>query len=60
MNTIKTEPVLTWGTALAILNAIQTLAISMPPWAHTLIVVLTTIVAALAARSQVTPVAKPV
>lgn len=57
--TVKSEPVLTWGTALAVLNAIQLLAIpGLPAWVHTVIMVVTTIVSVLAARSKVTPVAK--
>lgn len=60
MNTVttavKSEPVLTWGTVLAVLNAVQLLAIpGLPAWVHTLIMVVTTIVTALASRSQVTP-----
>lgn len=60
MNTLtnlhQTEPVLTWGTVVAVLNALQLLAIpGLPTWVHTVILVLTVISGAIAARQQVTP-----
>lgn len=55
MNKVKQEPVLTWSTIHAIFNVLQIVAIPMAPWLHAVIMAVTAITAALAARSQVTP-----
>lgn len=58
MNPLKTEPVVTWASLAGILNAIQLLAIpGLPTWVHTLIVVASAVVATLASRQSVSPVA---
>jgi hypothetical protein len=54
------EPVLILSLILTAINAVQIAAISMPTWAHTVIVIVSTIIAAILQRSQVSPVLKPV
>ena len=54
------EPILIIGTILATLNAIQAAAISMPAWAHTVIIVVTITLGTILGRSQVTPANPPV
>lgn len=49
------EPLAIIGAILAALNGIQTQVINMPTWAHTTIVVASTILGIVLARSQVTP-----
>jgi hypothetical protein len=56
--TLGPEPTLILYGVLAALNAIQVAAISMPDWAHALIIAVTAGVAAVVNRSQVSPVAK--
>lgn len=54
------EPTLIIYLVLLALNTVQTEVISMPAWLHSTIVVVTTVLAALINRSQVTPALKPV
>jgi hypothetical protein len=56
--TLGPEPTLILYGVLAALNAIQVAAISMPDWAHAIIIAVTAGLAAVVNRSQVTPVAK--
>jgi hypothetical protein len=53
------EPTLIIQGVVLALNAVQVAAISMPDWAHTLIIVVSVALGALLNRSQVTPVTKP-
>lgn len=52
------EPTLIIYAVLTALNTIQVAVIDMPAWAHTVIVIVTAVLAALVNRSQVTPVLK--
>lgn len=49
------EPTLIIQTIVAVLNAVQIAAISLPLWAHTVIVVVTIALGALVNRANVTP-----
>lgn len=53
---IKHEPVITFATLHLALNSVQFFVVSMPNWLHGVILALTSITGALAARHQVTPV----
>jgi hypothetical protein len=50
------EPTLIIWTIWTVLNAVQSAAIGMPAWAHTLILVVTAALGAVLNRSQVSPV----
>ena len=55
----KQEPVVSWTLLAAALNGVQVSVLSMPTWAHVVIVVVAHMAAALAARTQVVPTADP-
>lgn len=57
MNTLQNlhtkEPVVTWGTAAAVFNALQLLALpGLPIWVHTVILIAATVASVIAARSN--------
>lgn len=58
MPKLKTEPTAIIWAVWTALNAIQTAAIDMPDWAHTVILVATAALGAFINRSQVTPAAQ--
>jgi uncharacterized protein YacL len=53
---VKGEIAVVIGAVLAAVNALQLLAVPLPTWTHTVIVVTTTVAAALGIRARVTPV----
>lgn len=54
-STITNEPILTWATIASIFNALQLLVIPFAPWLHVVIVAITVVASALAARSKTVP-----
>jgi hypothetical protein len=50
------EPTLILWSVYAALNSAQVAALNVPAWAHTLILAVTAVLAAVLNRSQVTPV----
>lgn len=53
---IKQEPVAFWTILHLVLNSAQLLALPVPAWLHVVIVVVSGIASAAAARQQVTPI----
>jgi uncharacterized protein YacL len=53
---LKGEPAAVIGTIVAVLVAVQELALPIPAWANTVIAVMLIIAGALGIRQQVTPV----
>lgn len=56
---ILQEPVVAAFTSHATINVVQLWAIPMPLWAHILVLLITTLAAAPATRSRVTPTTPP-
>ncbi len=59
MSTINAEPALVLASIAAALNGIQAAAITMPGWAHALIIVLSTVLAGGLIRQRVTSASWP-
>jgi hypothetical protein len=58
MNKVRREPVLTWAGVHAIVNSAQITALHVSNIWHVVILLISSVSAALAARHQVTPVTK--